>query len=297
MGVMAEVKAGNLPPLNVSFKPEAGITRQIVERHDLLVEVAGTEKVVEQVSPVADLVYAVHMPFNEAPLGRLNYAATDADYRRRALDRIKQCLQAAPGSFPNAEIAVIHGAPSRWVLHEHAGAREGDYDLFIQGLRDLADCAADAGLLLVLENNNCYWYNSRLEYTWQDGESRPDLRYYGCTPEHWLKSWEDAAHGNLKLCLDTAHACTYAHTIDDHADRAQAILSYFDRPEAVAHVHWNGHLAFEPEGRLDGHLPVGDGTIPVEVHRRIKYLGVRPTLEHYHGEPALERELEFIRGL
>ena len=294
---MADARAGDMPPLSVSFKPEAGITRQIVERHGLLVEVAGTEKVVEQLSPVADLVYAVHMPFNEAPLGRLNYAATDADYRRRALDRIKQCLRAAAGNFANAEIAVIHGAPSRWVLHEHAGAREGDYELFIEGLRELADCAADAGLLLVLENNNCYWYNSRLEYTWQDSESRPDLRYYGCTPEHWLKSWEDAAHENLRLCLDTAHACTYAHRIDDHAERVQAMLSYFDRPEAIAHVHWNGHLAFEPEGRLDGHLPVGDGTIPVEVHRRIKYLGVRPTLEHYHGEAALERELEFIRGL
>ncbi len=294
---MAQLRAGELPPLNVSFKPEAGITRHIVERHDLLVEVAGTEKVVEQVSPVADLVHAVHMPFNEAPLGRLNYAAPDTDYRRRVLGRIKQCLQAASGSFRNAEIAVIHGAPSRWILHEDAGAREGDYDLFIEGLRELADCAAEAGLLLVLENNNCYWYNSKLEYTWQDSESRPDLRYYGCSPDHWLKSWDDAAHQNLKLCLDTAHACTYAHTIDDHAERTEALLSYFDRPEAIAHVHWNGHLAFEPEGRLDGHLPVGDGTIPAEVDRLIKHLGVRPTLEHYHGEAALERELEYIRGL
>ncbi len=294
---MKEFAFRMLPPLSVSFKPEAGITRQIVERYDLLVEVAGTEKVVEQVSPVADLVYAVHMPFNEAPLGRLNYAATDADYRHRALDRIKQCLRAASGNFANAEIAVIHGAPSRWAPHEHAGAREGDYELFIEGLRELAEHAADAGLLLVLENNNAYWIDAQGKFSWRDSSENPDTRYYACTPPHWLRSWEDAAHENLKLCLDTAHACTFAHTIDDYAERTQALLSYFDRPEAIAHVHWNGHLAFEPEGRVDEHLPVGDGTIPTEVHRRIKYLGVRPTLEHYQGEAALERELEYIRGL
>ncbi|MFO7947226.1 MAG: TIM barrel protein [Armatimonadota bacterium] len=239
----------------------------------------------------------MHMPFNEAPLGRLNYAATDADFRNRSLERIKECLQAAGSEFPNTQVAVIHGSPERWSIHEHAGARVGDYELFIQGLRELADYAGNNGLLLVLENNNCYWYNDSLEYTWVDSEPHPDLRYFATTPIQWIQAWEDAAHANLKLCLDTAHACTYAHTLNDNAERTDGLLSYFDRPEAIGHVHWNGHLAFEPEGRIDGHMTVGDGTIPIEVHRRIKRLGVRPTLEHYHGEAALERELEFIRRL
>ncbi|MFP3903969.1 MAG: TIM barrel protein [Armatimonadota bacterium] len=292
---MDDTEVGVLPPLNVSFKTTSGITREVVERYGLCVEVASADTGTKAV--VADLTYAVHMPFNEAPLGRLNYAATDEDFRNRSLERIKECLRAAGSDFPDAQVAVIHGSPARWTIHEHAGARVGDYDLFIQGLRELADCAADSRVLLVLENNNWYWYNDSFEYTWINSEPHPDLRYFAATPADWIRAWEDAAHDNLKLCLDTAHACTYSHTVSDHDKRAETLLSYFDRPEAIGHVHWNGHLAFEPEGRIDGHLTVGDGTIPVEVHGRIKQLGVRPTLEHYHGEEALERELEFIRRL
>ena len=62
-------------------------------------------------------------------------------------------------------------------------------------------------------------------------------------------------------------------------------------------MHWNGHHAFEPEGRLDGHLNVGAGTIPEEVHRRVRDLDATHLLEHYHGEAELRRELAFIRGL
>ena len=292
---MEDTEAGVLPSLNVSFKTTSGITREVVEQHGLRVEVAGADT--EAQPSVADLTHAVHMPFNEAPLGRLNYAATEPDFRNRSLERIKECLQAAGSGFPNAQIAVIHGSPSRWITHEHPGARSGNYELFIEGLRELADCAADNGLLLVLENNNCYWYNNSLEYTWVDSEPHSELRYFATTSAHWIRAWEDAAHANLKLCLDTAHACTYAHTFDDHTERTEALLGYFDHPEAIGHVHWNGHLAFEPKGRVDEHLTVGDGTIPVEVHRRIKQLDVRPTLEHYHGEGALKRELDFIREL
>ncbi|MFO7948578.1 MAG: hypothetical protein R6V19_17380, partial [Armatimonadota bacterium] len=67
---MDDASVGVVPPLNVSFKTTSGISREIVEEHGLLAEVACADT--EAHSLISDLTYAVHMPFNEAPLGRLN---------------------------------------------------------------------------------------------------------------------------------------------------------------------------------------------------------------------------------
>ncbi len=285
-----------LPELNIGYSPNAGVTREIVVKYNMGIEVVrGFEEVA--LAEAADLAYSVHMPWSEPGIGRLNYAATDPDFRRLCMEMIEGRIVFAAENFPSARLVVIHGAPYRWVAHEHAGGRIGDYELFISALRELADFSAEHGLLLTLENNNAYWVNAAGEFSWEDGVATPDMRYFGCTPEHWLAAYDDAGHENFKLCLDTAHACTYAHTFEDHAQRPGVLLSYLERPEAIGHVHWNGHELFEPEGRLDKHLNVGKGTIPIEVHRKVKNLGIPVVLEHFHGEAALVEELAYIAAL
>jgi sugar phosphate isomerase/epimerase len=285
-----------VPKLSISYTPTNGVTRELLAKYDMRVEV-GQAYYEDAVANVADLVASVHLPWNEAELGRHNYAAVDNEFRRVSIDRIRAAIVFAGRHFPAAEVAVLHGAPYRWMTHEHEGGRVGDYELFIAGLREFADLTAQYELLLTLENNNCYWVNAAGEFSWEDAAPTPDMRYFGCTPEHWLAAYDDVAHANLKLCLDTAHACTYAHTIADHGERTEALLSYVARPEAIAHVHWNGHQAFEPEGRTDKHLNVGKGSIPEALHRRVKQLDASHLLEHYHGEDALIEELAYIDAL
>ena len=285
-----------IPRLNMGYAPNSGVTREIIVKYDMRVEVAKAY-FDDALAEVAELVGSVHLPWNEADLGRLNYAAVDEEFRRASIERIRDTIVFAAEHFPTAELTVLHGAPYRWIAHEHEAGRVGDYELFIAGLRELADLAAEHDLLLTLENNNCYWLNAAGEFAWENAEPTPEMRYFGCTPQHWLAAYDDVAHDSLKLCLDTAHACTYAHTIEDHAERAATLLSYLDRPEAIAHVHWNGHQAFEPEGRLDKHLNVGKGSIPEEVHRRVKELDASHLLEHYLGEDALVEELAYIEAL
>ncbi len=285
-----------LPQLNIGYSPNAGVTRDLVVKYNMGIEVVrGFEEVA--LAEAADLARSVHMPWSEPEIGRLNYAATDPDFRRLCMEMIEGRIVFAAENFPTARLVVIHGAPYHWVAHEHPGGRIGDYELFISALRELADFAGEHGLLLTLENNNAYWVNAAGEFSWEDGVPTPDMRYFGSTPEHWLAAYDDAAHENFKLCLDTAHACTYAHTFEDHAQRPGVLLSYLERPEAIGHVHWNGHELFEPEGRMDKHLNVGKGTIPIEVHRKVKNLGIPLLLEHFHGEEALVEELAYIDAL
>ncbi|NLJ35213.1 MAG: TIM barrel protein [candidate division WS1 bacterium] len=286
------------PRINLGYYPEKGVTRELLTKYDLGLEVLLQQPRIEQAAAeVADLVYSVHVHWLQADIGRYNFAAIDPEFRQLSLDIMEASLAEGATHFPQAQVAVIHGAPARWAGHPHPGGDGGDYDLFIAGLRELADYAHDQGLRLVLENNNSYWVDRTGKFGWQDARPSIDMRYFGCGPEDWLKAYDDAAHDNLKLCLDTAHAFTWAHHIADHDKRIEAVLTYFQRPEAIAHVHWNGHEAFEPDGRVDGHLNVGKDTIPTQIHRNVKALGVPVILEHYYGEEALVEELAYIKSL
>lgn len=286
------------PPIHLGYYPEKGVTRKLLTSFDMGLEVLLEPQRIEQAAAeVADLVYSVHVPWQQADTGRYNFAAVDPEFRQLSLDIMKSWLSQGAASFPQARVAVIHGAPVRWAGHPHPGGDRGDYDLFIAGLRELADCAESHGLLLVLENNNSYWVDRSGKFAWQDAHPSKDMRYFGCSPEHWLQAHQDAAHDNLKLCLDTAHACTWAHHISDHQRRTDALFTYFESPEAIAHVHWNGHEAYAPEGRRDAHLNVGKDTIPVEMHLQVKTLGVPAVLEHFYGEGELAEELAHIESL
>lgn len=282
--------------LGICYKVTDGVTREICEKYSLSAEAAyrGFEAACEE---VPDLVTSVHLPWNDSDLGRLNYAGPDGEYRRAVLARIRGVIEEAAGHFPNVERAIMHGAPKRWDDHFEADARVGDYEVFVATLRELADFAGDHGMVLTLENNNAYWRNDAGQLDVENGRLQPDADYFGCSVDEWLQAYDDVAHENLKLTLDTAHACTWAHSIEDHAERTQALLRYLSRPEAIAEVHWNGHLAFEIEGRTDQHMTLGTGSIPIEMHRGVKALECMHLLEHFHGEDALIEELAFIESL
>lgn len=282
--------------LSLGYNPSSGLTREILVRHGLTVEVSHRFRR-EAAEDVPDLAASVHLPWTDPEFGRLNYAAAEPTFRELCLDRIRAAIEFSAKRFPSARLAVMHGSPERWAPHAHSDGRVGDYDAFIAGLRTLADVAGTHGMLLTLENNNRYWVNSEQRITWQGSEPASDMCYFGCGPDAWRQAFHDASHENLRLCLDTAHACTWAHAIPDPAERRAALLSYLAEPSAIAHVHWNGHQAFEPEGRVDKHLSVGTGSIPRELHQGIARLPASHLLEHFHGEAALVEELAFIHAL
>jgi len=142
--------------------------------------------------------------------------------------------------------------------HPHPGGDGGDYDLFIAGLRRVgrlcprAGAAASSGKQLILTG-----LTARANSGWKDARPSTDMRYFGCGPEDSLKAYERRGARQSQALSGHGHAFTWAHHIADHDKRIEAVLTYFQRPGAIAHVHWNGHEAFEPDGRVDGHLNVG----------------------------------------
>lgn len=285
-----------LPELSISYNPADGATGELARKYGMTVEVPCAARH-EDAAVVADITDSVHLAWNEPDLGRLNYAAVDEAFRRACVRRLEESMDSAARHFPRARLVVVHASPQRWRHHEHAGGRVGAYGLFVDSLRYLAHRAAGHGLLLALENNNAYWLNDNNEWDWRGGALKAHARYFADSPQQWQQTHRDVACESFKLCLDTAHACTWAHQIQDHAERVEALLSFLSQPDAIAHVHWNDHELFAPEGRIDRHLCVGTGTVPTQAHRSIRNLGVRPLLEHYHGEDALRAELSCIEAL
>ena len=286
-----------LPQLGLLYlKPRHEVTVEVLRKYDLTVEVS-TRQIAEVPPEMAGYVTSVHMPYSTHELGRLNYAAVDDDFRELSLEIIEEAMRQAGRLYPDAGLAVIHGAPERFAWEAQPAGQFGDYELYIRSLRRLADSAADNGFRLMLENNRRYWTNAAGEMAWEDSAPADNLVYFAIEPNDWLQSWHDVAHENLKLCLDTAHACCTVHAIADHEQRVAELMRFLDEPEALGHIHWNGHELFEPEGRVDKHLNVGQGTIPQEMHRRIKHLAASHLLEHYHGEAALAEELAYIEAL
>jgi len=285
------------PKLGIIYmKPKHEPGADMLCRYDLTVEVASRE-MTELPPAIAERVASVHMPYSTPALGRLNYAAVDNEFRHISLQIIENAMRQAAELLPNVGLIVIHGSPQRFVCESQAGGEIGDYELYIQSLRRLADTAAENGLRLMLENNRRYWTNAAGEMAWEDSAPAENFVYFAIEPDHWLQSYHDVGHENMKLCLDTAHACCTVHAIADHDERVEQLMRFLSDPEAIGYVHWNGHELFEPEGRLDKHLNVGKGTIPIEVHRMVKNLGIPLLLEHFHGEEALVEERAYIDSL
>jgi len=285
----------NVPLILVPTRAGASVAR----RHGLRCE-APTDWTHESVAPCRDLLFTGHAPFSRE--GRLNIGALDEEYRRVSREIIAGYIRAAV-VFPSVRTVVLHPAPRTW--NETAGSRHplkqvSDYELFIQGLRELARTAEQVGVGLVLENNRAYWEEIPNDEPYDPGKHDGTVpEYFATSAEEWAGVPADVGAPNLQLCLDTSHAVTYAHRFPEQ-ERLTVLQSYLDLgAELIRHVHWNGNTLTCRAGRADRHLPLGAGDLPPAFHHRVGALTAARsfTLERWVDEDTLAAELEFINTL
>jgi len=275
----------------------SGVTKAGAEdlrRLGLLTEI-GQKIHLDEASALGGRVASGHAPFGIEGM-RLNIAAVDDPFREMSIKMVTDYIESA-AAVPSLRKVNIHAAPRRWHREAQTSGREGSYDRLIDALRRIGAAARRHGIEIVVENNRAYW-EGVAESTLLEEVDRDAQDVYFCTaPEEWIRACEDVAMENVRLCLDTSHACTYAQTFPEGEERWAAMDAFLARPELVSHVHWNGNFIDENRGRDDSHLGVGKGTLGSEFHRKIKSHGATKLLEHWHGLDALEEELEYILGL
>ena len=243
----------------------------------------------------ADILISAHAPATAADGSRLNIAATDQDFREMSIRMITDFIDEAR-RYPKVKQVNIHFAPRQWIDETQAAGQEGDYDLLIAGVRTIAAHAATRDIEIVMENGNAYWKDLDENVDLKELDWKTRNRYFGSSPEHWIEVCEDVDRDNVGLCLDSSHTCTYAHTFPE-SQREGRVLAFLERPELIRHVHWSDNYLYDQRGRNDSHLSVGKGTLPVEMHRRIKRLDATILLEHFYTAEELREELEYIDSL
>jgi len=244
----------------------------------------------------------------------LNVAATDEDFRKLSIAEIVGYMDLVR-EMPRMKQIVMHAGHKRWVDKTPAAGRQGDYGLMIDSIRQIADAAAKWGLEIVVENEYVSWPRGRkmspeekLSRRVDDGKVPLDIpadqvdwaninQAFGVAPEEWIQICEDVDRENVRLCLDPSHACTHVHTVADPERRKEEIMAFVSRPELIGHVHWSDNFLDDNLGRMDSHMLIGKGTLPVEFHRTIKGLDATLLLEHFYTVEDLEEELEYIARL
>lgn len=246
-----------------------------------------------------------HAPFEWDYKGnpiRLNLASPDDDFRQWSYDLLAQYIRSA-GQTPKARTVVLHSAPRFWPVGGGAEGEVqvvGEYGRLIPMLKKLARLAGDVGVKVVVENNCTRWDEVPIEDEWDSERHLGHVRQYFATyPEEWAQLACDVDEPALGLCLDSSHVTNFAQRFP--LDQRPAIYHRFMdlAGDRLWHVHWNDNYMHSKDGRADPHLNVGQGTVPLDVHRRLWQLpSVRTMLlEHWRGEEALVEELAFIQSL
>ena len=242
----------------------------------------------------SDILVSAHAPAVIGDL-RLNIASTDADFRATSIQFINDYIRLA-AQYPNVKQINLHFAPKRWHDDAQTVGRDGEYDLFILGVREIAAFCERYDLELVLENNNSYWTDDIKDAPHEEVDWSQRNENFGMTPEDWHQAAIDVDRHNVALCLDSSHVVTYAHRFPED-QREERVLAFLSRPDLIRHVHWNDNYLYDYRGRKDSHAALDHGTLPTEMHRRIKYLDATLLMEHFHGVDILEGELAFIDSL
>lgn len=250
---------------------------------------------IENVEEFAELLISAHAPVTIGDM-RLNYGATDKDFRNISINQIIAYIDAAR-RYPHVKQINMHPGPKRWLKPEQTQGRIGDYQLMIEAIRTISSHAQDYGLEIVVENNNAYWAGipDSVEPDQIDWSTRNML--FGSSPEEWIEICEDVDMENVGLCLDSSHICTHAHTIPDKNERVSEVMKFLAKPQLIKHVHWNDNYIYDYRGRNDSHAVLGSGELPLEFHRTIKSLNATLLIEHFYTIEDLESELRFIRDL
>ena len=243
----------------------------------------------------AAVLISAHAPATAPNGSRLNIAATDEDFREMSIGVITSFIDEA-SRYPNVKQVNIHFAPRQWIDEAQLTGQEGDYDLLIDGVRRIAAHADRQHIEIVMENGNAYWKDVDESVEPEELDWTTRNRYFGSKPEHWIEVCEGVDRDNVGLCLDSSHTCTYAQTFPD-SQREERVLAFLKKPELIRHVHWSDNYLHDKRGRNDSHLSVGKGTLPTEMHRRIKRLDATILLEHFYTVEELKEELEYIESL
>ena len=240
----------------------------------------------------ADVLISAHAPATAPDGSRLNIAATDDDFREMSIGIITKYIDDA-SRYPKVKQVNIHFAPRKWLDESQKAGQEGDYDLLIDGVRRIAAYADMQDIEIVMENGNAYWKDIDESVEPEELDWTTRNRYFGSAPEHWIEVCEDVDRDNVGLCLDSSHTCTYAQTFPE-SQREERVLAFLKKPDLIRHVHWSDNYLYDKRGRNDSHLSVGKGTLPTEMHRRIKRLDATILLEHFYTVEELKEELEYI---
>lgn len=228
---------------------------------------------------------------------RGNIASADDEFRDMSIRTILDYVDVAR-RYPRLKLVNMHFAPKRWIDETQNQCQTGAYDRLIDGIRQIAAFAERSGIQIVLENNCAYFELNGIaddvpaeKVDWADKNE-----YFGVSPEEWTQVCEDVDRPNVGLCLDTSHACTYAHTFPEDR-RKERMLAFLAKPHLIRHVHWSDNYLYDTRGRNDSHVSVGKGSLPTELHRGIKRLDAVILLEHFYTIEELEQELEYVTAL
>ena len=249
---------------------------------------------IETADNFAEVLTSAHAPALKDGL-RLNIAATDDVFRQISVNHVLSYIEMAR-RYPNVQQVNIHPPPRQWLDEGQTAGRYGDYGRLVDGMRQIADYAADWGIEIVVENLNAY-------FTGVPDDIPPDQidwtdrnQAYGSSPDEWIQICKDVDRPNVGLCLDSSHSCTYAHTFPEDR-RHDLVMGFLAEPDLIRHVHWNDNYLYDVRGRQDSHALIGKGTLPVELHRAIKKLDATIVIEHFYTIEDLEEELEYIECL
>ncbi len=266
---------------------------------------AGIGSVKDYLIELEDVLISSHAPlylpeYKEFTSIRLNYASTDDEFRIVSKNYVLAHIESA-SKYKNLKQVNMHPSPKYWKhTDKHTGdvsISEGDYNKLIDTIREISSFAEARGIEIVLENNAIHWPDGTVNPSWEKVDVNSfDEWSFGSSPEEWIRICEDVDRVNVKLCLDSSHACTYALGMKDE-DKEKEVMKYVSRPDLLRHVHWNDNYLYDDRGMNDSHAALNQGTLPTELHRVIKYLDATLLLEHFYGLETLEEELQFIDSL
>lgn len=236
-----------------------------------------------------DLHYTIH------GLNRLNLAYDPRHELCKAIMRTQlEVCQAV-----EAKVLVYHSGLQALDLVRYGVRRTllSDYELLIgaeqevAALRELGPVAADAGVMIGMENGDSHQWEHNLIA--QFGRSRSDLAKHHARLyiPPIVRQLEEIDHPNIGMTLDIAHLHIAAHDMDfDYLEAVEQAAPW------VRHLHANDNFGrldhgFDNEvdrwayGEADIHLPPGWGSIP--------YQDVFARLPDYRGNLILEIKAGF----
>jgi len=248
----------------------------------------------QEMDPYADVLATAHAPYKHGDM-RLNPAAIDEDFREESIKTIEDFIDMT-AAFPGLTQVNLHFGCVRRFDPEQTRGREGDYGRQVEAFQRIGDFAAERDKEIVLENSTVFWAGVADDTSDDQIDWSTQGLNLGTDPEEWIRICKDVDRPNVGLCLDTSHACTYAHRFPED-QRPDVLFSFLQQPELIRHVHWSDNYPYDARGRADSHEILGRGAEPVEFHREIKGLDAIILLETICTVDELEEQIDFIDAL